>query len=56
MSKFNSEQQLKLDSGAIVWGKNGKRYGICRECGSLVCLDKVFFSSLHLCSPPTREE
>lgn len=29
---------------------NGKIYGVCADCGNIVCLNKPLFGALHFCT------
>lgn len=44
-----SNEELKKMAEDKFLDRNGKRYGMCRECHKVVCLTKTFFGSLHLC-------
>ncbi len=45
----------RLDKGLPVF-VNGKVYALCKECGSLVRLNKPFIGSMHLCSASDETE
>jgi len=38
----------ELLEGRLVW-INGKCFGVCAKCVSIICLNKRFFGSAHLC-------
>lgn len=50
------EEELNMDSNIVKGLRNGeivvignKMYGMCKDCGSIVCLNKFLIGALHFC-------
>lgn len=45
---FTEEEHKTLLRGEVV-SVGSKRYRFCTECRQIVCMNKTFFGSLHVC-------
>ena len=48
ISSFSKEEITAMRRGQFVTIGN-KKYGICRDCNKVVCVNKTFFGSIHFC-------
>lgn len=46
---WNPGELRRFASGEKI-DRNGKRYGLCFECMSIIRTDKLFFGSIHFCT------
>ncbi len=35
---------------------NGKLYEVCASCAKIVCVNKTFFGSMHVCTTPEEQK
>ncbi len=45
---WNGDELQRMANGELL-DRNGKRYGICRGCRTVIRLDKPIFGSYHFC-------
>jgi hypothetical protein len=52
---WNNDELRRLVAGERI-DRNGKRYGVCGECRTVIRLDKPIFGSLHLCDEQAERQ
>lgn len=45
---WSKDELLRMARGEFI-DRNGKRYGICRDCRKVIRVDKPLFGALHVC-------
>lgn len=49
-----SRAELQRMADGEFIDRNGKRYAVCQDCGSVIRMDKPLLGSMHSCEPPSK--
>jgi hypothetical protein len=53
---WSVEDLRKMASGGIVTTAEHKKYAMCQECKTVVCINKKIFGDFHICTNHCMEE